>query len=317
MKDKKVILLVSVIFVSALLLAFTVFKLLKNEDGEKGNGSLTAYGVVVEKGSNYLLVEGVDNERYYVAYTSDDINTGTFVSVSYQNESEKKAGKGIVDVVLNNDEIKIVDDLTTTTVASFDEDEKVSTTTMKKTNKATNQSTTTNAKMTTTTQYRYTTKFNENDIVAYASSTYSDIENNKSALDSAKEGFITLVDFIFYDGTIKGKKFSELTSSAKAKVIYYTLLIDGAIDSKWPNYKENIQSKYHDIKDKLVAKYLDITTSICESSSDSCEQAKSDFKLLKESVKLTWNTLKNAFSYAYNKGKDALVSWYEIFSGKK
>lgn len=315
MKDKKLVILISIIVVTLGLLSLTFYLLLNDKDGKDTNKrDLVAYGVVVEKGSNYLLIEGVDDEKYYVATSNEDIDTGTFVSVTYASKEDKEAGKGIIEIVLNDNEVTIVEDLTTKSVQSYDEVEKATTTTIK-TQKTTTTMTT--AKKTSATQYRYTTTISEDEIVSYASTTYSDVKDNKKTLESAKEAFIKLVDFIFYDGEIKGRKFNELTSSAKAKVIYYTLLIDTSIDSKWPNYKENIQSKYHDVKDKLIAKYMDLTTSLCESNNDACVQAKNDFKLLKESVKITWNTLKTAFSYAYDKGKTSLVEWYEVFSGKR
>lgn len=312
-KDKKLIILVSIIITSVLLISLIVFLIINDSKSYKNDDNLTFYGVVVEKGSNYMLVDGVDKEKYYVAYQSDDIDTGTFVSISYPSKKDIKSGNGLIEVVLNNDEVLIVDDVKTTGALYLDDVERftTTTTTSKTIKKSTTESTT------STTQYRHTTKANEDEIINYASNSLNDLKEDKGFLDEMKSTFITLVDFIFYDGSIKGKKFSELTTSAKAKIVYYTLLIDSGIDSKWPNYKENIENKYNNIKAKLLAKYIDLTTSICDTSGDDCRQAKSDFKVLKESVKLTWNTLKNAFSYAYNKGKDSLINWYEIFSGKR
>lgn len=314
MKDKKVIILGIIIFISICLLCLVSF-LLYNEkhDSKKENTQeLNAYGVVVEKGNNYLLVQGVDDERYYVA-GSKDIGIGTFVSITYNTKSDKDKGIGIIDVVLDKSETSILDDYKTTTVAYLDEDEKATTVKSEKSTTASKTTTTKNVKTT----YRYTSKASDDEIMSYAKNTYSDIGDDKISLDKAKECFITLVDFIFYDGEIKGKRFDELTASTKAKILYYTLLIDAKIDSKWPNYKENIQGKYNDVKEKLIAKYMDLTTSICSSNEKECEYAKNDFKLLKESINLTWNTLKKAFSYAFNKGKASLTEWYEVFSGKR
>lgn len=313
MKDKKIIILISIIFITVLLLSLTLFLLINDKKGEtiKKDDSLQVYGVVVEKGNNYLLVNSVDDKKYYVL-NSEIIDLGTFVSISYASKKDVEKGNGFLEILLNEKETKIVDDFTNQDSTYLDEDEKVTTTTTSKTT----TSTATSTISTITTTYRYTNKVSDDEIVSYASNYYSDVKSNKINLDGAKEKFILLVDFIFYDGEIKGKKFKELTSSAKAKVIYYTLLIDAGIDSKWPNYKDNINTKYNDIKSKLIAKYMDLTTSICESSKDNCAQAKSDFKLLKESVSLTWNTLKNAFLYAFDKGKNSLAEWYQIFSGR-
>lgn len=314
MKDKKVVILGVIIFVSICLLSLVSF-LLYNEkrDSKKESAQeLTAYGVVVEKGNNYLLIQGIDDERYYVA-GSKDIEIGTFVSITYNTKSDKDKGNGILDVVLDENEASILDDYKTTTVAYLDEDEKATTVKSEKTTTSNKTTTTRNVKTT----YRYTSKASDDDIISYAKNTYSDISDDKSTLDKAKGCFITLVDFIFYDGEIKGKRFDELTSSAKAKILYYTLLVDTKIDSKWPGYKDSIQDKYDDLKEKLIAKYMDLTISICSSNEKECTYAKNDFKLLKESINLTWNTLKKAFSYAFNKGKTSLTEWYEVFSGKR
>lgn len=64
-----------------------------------------------------------------------------------------------------------------------------------------------------------------------------DITNIK---DKAKAIFITTVDFIFFDGEIKGVKFDDLTNKAKEKVLNIVSIIDLKIENKFPNYKETI-----------------------------------------------------------------------------
>lgn len=310
MKDKKIILFSSVIVLSLMLLCLTIF-LLVNDN--KKDTSKQIYGVVSEKGSNYILVKD-DDKNYYVA-SNDDIEIGTFVSVYYPKSEDVKKGNGIIDVVLAHDEVKVVSDLTTTNPVKVEDNKEENHTTKETT--TTQTSTTKVTTSTKTTTYKTTKKADDADVITFAEESYLTVNNETSTLEKAKEKFITLVDFIFYDKEINGKKFDDLTSSAKAKIVYYTLMIDAKIDSKWPNYKNNISSKYCDVKAKLLAKYMDLTTSICESNKDTCNQAKSDFKLMKESINLTWSTLKTAFSYAFSKGTDALVNWYEIFSGKK
>ena len=44
--------------------------------------------------------------------------------------------------------------------------------------------------------------------------------------DKIKKGFVTVVDFIFYDGKIYGKTFFELSSTAKIKIISLALKIN-------------------------------------------------------------------------------------------
>ena len=70
-----------------------------------------------------------------------------------------------------------------------------------------------------------------------------------------KNTFITLTDFIFYDGKIKGKSFKDLTTSAKQKVISIYETIDSKIEAKFPGYKETIKESstktYTDLKEEL------------------------------------------------------------------
>ena len=76
--------------------------------------------------------------------------------------------------------------------------------------------------------------------------------------------FITLTDFIFYNGTIKGKTFNELTTSAKESVIALYEKIDNKIEEKFPGYKEQIKETstktYNNIKEKLTTLKDDLLT---------------------------------------------------------
>ena len=154
----------------------------------------------------------------------------------------------------------------------------------------------------------------DEEVLAYINTLQSDTE--KGFTDQLKSGFITIVDFLFYDGTIAGHTFNELTTSAKLEVLKAALWIDDKIDSVFPGYKETISNGankvYTSVKNLIVSTYLDITTSICESHSDLCESAKNDFQSLKKSFGFTWDLIKDLAS----SGLDKLQNWYEIWSGK-
>ena len=83
-----------------------------------------------------------------------------------------------------------------------------------------------------------------------------------------KNILFTIVDFIFYDGKIKGHTFNDLSSTAKLKIISIALKIDNKIEEYIPGYKETISSNgskiYNNVKEKLVTLYLDISTEICK-----------------------------------------------------
>lgn len=158
----------------------------------------------------------------------------------------------------------------------------------------------------------------ENDVVQYFESNYNDINSNKVSIkDKAKEYFIDIVDFIFYDKEIKGYTFSELSDNAKIKVIALALKIDSKIEEYVPGYKNSISSNgnkiYTDVKERLVSSYLDLSVKICSSNEEGCNKAKDIFSDIKDNCKIGWSFIKKLVSDGGNKLKD----WYEIYSGKR
>lgn len=159
---------------------------------------------------------------------------------------------------------------------------------------------------------------NENDVVQYFESNYNDINSNKVSIkDKAKEYFIDIVDFIFYDKEIKGYTFSELSDNAKIKVIALALKIDSKIEEYVPGYKNSISSNgnkiYTDVKERLVSSYLDLSVKICSNNEEGCNKVKDIFSDIKDSCKIGWSFIKKLVSDGGNKLKD----WYEIYSGKR
>lgn len=158
---------------------------------------------------------------------------------------------------------------------------------------------------------------NEENVLSYfetlstSVATYQD-ENDPSFREKAKNAFTTVVDFLFYDSTIHGYTFKELTTTAKLKVIKIALKIDNKIDSYFPNYKTTIKSKMQDIKGKAALLYLETTSKLCETVGESaCNEARVDFKNMKESFGLTWDIIKSAASSSYKSLKTILNEWYQ------
>ena len=159
---------------------------------------------------------------------------------------------------------------------------------------------------------------NENDVIQYFENNYNDINSNKVSIkDKAKEYFIDIVDFIFYDKEIKGYTFSELSDNTKIKVIALALKIDSKIEEYIPGYKKSISSNgnkiYTDVKDRLVSSYLDLSVKICSNNEEGCNKAKGIFSDIKDNCKIGWSFIKKLASDGSNKLKD----WYEIYSGKR
>ena len=158
--------------------------------------------------------------------------------------------------------------------------------------------------------------YNEEDVVSYFESMEEEIGNSSAFKEKFKEYFITIIDFIFYDDEIKGYTFSELTGTARAKIIAIALKIDSKIEDYLPGYKENISSttgkEYTDIKEKLVISYMDISTAICKDNENECDKVKDIFSDVKDYCKIGWDFIKGLFKSGVTKIKD----WYEIYSGK-
>lgn len=155
--------------------------------------------------------------------------------------------------------------------------------------------------------------YSEDDLVNYFQNEadyVSVYQENESFGKKAKNAFVTVIDFIFYDREIKGYTFSELSNTAKLKIIKLALTIDSKIDKYFPNYKETIKDKYDNLKGKLASLYLEITSSLCETvGSNTCNQAKEDFNNMKESFGFTWELIKELAKTGSDKIKTFYESW--------
>lgn len=161
-------------------------------------------------------------------------------------------------------------------------------------------------------------KISEEEIVNYFEDNYNEINSNTwdNVKNNAKEYFITIVDFIFYDGEIKGHTFNDLSTSAKLKIISIALKIDSKIEDHIPGYKETISSNsskiYNNVKERLVTLYLDISVEICKNHENGCNTAKEIFKDIKDNCRIGWDFVKKLVS----SGTSELKEWYEVYSGK-
>lgn len=143
---------------------------------------------------------------------------------------------------------------------------------------------------------------------------FSKVENSSNE-NVLKKGFVTIVDFIFYDEPINGYTFKGLTSEAKLKIMKIALSIDNKIEEYFPGYKETISNGakkvYSNIKGFVVELYLDTTTMICKNNASVCQNAKEDFAYMKKSFGITWDLIKSLAEA----GTEKLKEWYEIFRG--
>ena len=167
----------------------------------------------------------------------------------------------------------------------------------------------------------------DEDVVNYVSTIENEIENinyteskKETIKEKLKENFIILTDFIFYDGTIKGKTFNELTTSAKEEILELYEKIDNKIESIYPNYKEEIKdtstkvyskakSMVISLKDYLKKSYID---SVGEDTyQKEMEIIKDTQDKVKEKTAPVIDTAKEKTKETYEKTKDKLNNWYQ------
>lgn len=309
----------------------------------KENEELSITGTVLIRGDGYIMLE-TDEEDYIINNISNNYEVGDEITVTYKKSSLKDSTnpKEITAIeeklIKENEPEKEVEENNTTnksenTINSNQENNTNlnETNENKNTNNSTNNNPTnnnsnvtnhnkpnnTNTNKTPTnnnSNNNVSTKSADEAVLEYVNKVESDAD--KGITDTLKSGFITVVDFLFYNGEIAGHTFNELSTSAKLEVLKAALWIDDKIDNVFPGYKETISNGankvYTSAKNLIVSTYLDITTSICENHSDLCESAKNDFQSLKKSFGFTWDLIKDLAS----SGLDKLKNWYEIWSGK-
>lgn len=154
---------------------------------------------------------------------------------------------------------------------------------------------------------------NSDEVVSYidtvVDSAIEDADSNANE-SKLKNTFVTLTDFIFYEGTIKGYTFKELRDEQKQKIMDAWEKLDTKIESKYPNYKEKIKDKkdkaYANIKDKFISLKEVIKEKVGE---DAQEEAKTDTENLKDVT----SYYKDKTSEYYNKTKDKISDWYNNY----
>ena len=165
----------------------------------------------------------------------------------------------------------------------------------------------------------YSTK--DNLVIDELNTTIDTINKEKrgtSFTESAKSTFITLVDFIFYDGTIKGVTFDELTESGKQKVLELASKIDNSLEEKSPGYKDKISDTAGKVLNKASEIIKDNATNMDnfakESLGEENYQALIDAsQKFKEKSKDALNFVQDSGSKIINSTKDKLDKWYKNF----
>lgn len=168
--------------------------------------------------------------------------------------------------------------------------------------------------------------YNEKDniVIDELNNTLNNIEEStqdENFKDKASSTFISIVDFLFYDGTIKGISFDELTEKGKEKVLEISSKIDVKLEEKCPGYKETISnstSKAYQKASEIIKKGAKNINDFAKSAlGDENYQAIIDAKdeLVKYS-KESLNYVTGAGSKVFNNTKEKLNEWYQNFKNK-
>ncbi len=155
----------------------------------------------------------------------------------------------------------------------------------------------------------------DSETINYIAETEKYLED-RNLQEEAKQRFINIVDFLFYNDSVNGYTLNDLTAKTKLKILKIVLTIDDKIEREFPGYKETISSTtnkvYTGIKIKIIENYLNTAVKICKYDKTLCETAKQDFQDIKKSFSITWDSIKNLIANS----TQLLKEWYEIYSGK-
>ena len=300
---KKIIFVVTLLLIAGLT-CFLIFKLRSDDNSKIQNDEF--YAVVRESYAGYALVKPLDEDINYdvLSISVKDLKVGDIIRLKV---------KDIKEIYPPEAEVEEIEVLQTDKISELDPNIKEEVTTKNteqiKNDITTSQTTSVSKNGTTTTKKKDIKNADEN-VLAYFNNEVNTADTKSKG--TLKNAFIKVVDFIFYDKDINGYYFKDLTASAKLKVIGLALKLDNIIDSHFPGYKDELSSSYAKAKDNLITLYLNLTSEFCKNNDSICESAKNDFSLLKESLNLSWDVIKNLAKSGTNKLKE----WYEIFSGK-
>lgn len=300
---KKIIFVVTLLLIAGLT-CFLIFKLRSDDNSKIQNDEF--YAVVRESYAGYALVKPLDEDIDYdiLSVSVKNLKVGDIIRLKV---------KDIKEIYPPEAEVEEIEVLQTDKISELDPDIKEEVTTKNteqiKNDITTSQTTSVSKNGTTTTKKKDIKNADEN-VLAYFNNEVNTADTKSKG--TLKNAFIKVVDFIFYDKDINGYYFKDLTASAKLKVIGLALKLDNIIDSHFPGYKDELSSSYNKAKDNLITLYLNLTSEFCKNNDRICESAKNDFSLLKESLNLSWDVIKNLAKSGTNKLKE----WYEIFSGK-
>lgn len=295
--------IIAIIVLTILVFIYLIFFNIKK------NTKVEIEADIVRIGTNYVIAAD-HNDNEYLLNTNEEYNIGDKVNIVMKNVKKGTPCTGEIikiDTLSRNVAFSITDEPPISNESSTPSDntkdeEIINSTPNTSTENITNDKDISENSIST-----------DEEIVTYFTNFESEVDQSSSLKDTIKEKFVTIVDFLFYDGKIGNKTFNELSNTTKLKVLEIALNIDQKIEKKFPGYKESISTNskniYTNIKGKIIQLYLDVTTNICNDNPELCNEAKIGLGNLKKSFSLTWDFVKETSGI----GLEKLKSWYEVW----
>lgn len=153
-------------------------------------------------------------------------------------------------------------------------------------------------------------------VVAYfdEANASMDTYTSHNLKDKATSAYTNLVDFILYDGEIKGIKFSELKDSTKQKILKTATTVDNKIESKWPGYKDTIKTNGTKVYQGVTSKLKNLLSSYNDKLKDTIgektyNETKDSITKQTSGAKKVINDIKSGVKNVTSSASTSIKSW--------
>lgn len=275
-----------------------------------------AIGLVI----TFNIIENKEYKSSYISASISDNKTSNKVTNNTVSNEENKVSE---DNIVSDEMEEFKDTVKDNTTINKD---KVNDNVIDKKeeiidNNSTNKNNTNKNNTNTNNSNSITYSDKDTEVINSLNETLTKVKSNVSDndfLDSAKGVFISVVDFLFYDGSINGVTFDELSDSGKQKVLEIASSIDSTIENKFPGYKDAISDKASNAFNKaseIIKKGAnDLNDFAREKLGEDNYQSIIDAK--DELIVYTKNAINfigDVSSSLWNSAKDKLNNWYQNF----
>ena len=138
--------------------------------------------------------------------------------------------------------------------------------------------------------------------------------NDKDMKQKVSETVVTLVDFLFYDGEIKGITRTDISDETKNKLMNIIEKVDTKIEKRFPDYKEKISDKTSDalnfIKEKGTNGIHKLDDYLNQKV-DNYDEFKDVANSIISNTKDDFNEVKDLAKSGFSKVKDYYENWRE------